>query len=99
MHTGPLAALPAWGATGVFVYFILMKDYLEYIVKSLVDAPDEVQITEVQGEFGPVLEVKVAREDLGKVIGKQGRTVKAIRSILGAASIRANRRVMLEILE
>lgn len=80
-------------------YFILMKDYLEYIVKSLVDAPDEVRITEVQGEYGPVLEVRVARDDLGKVIGKQGRTAKAIRSILGAASIRANHRVMLEIVE
>lgn len=80
-------------------FLLLMKEYLEYIVKSLVDAPEEVRITEVQGDSGSVLEVRVARDDLGKVIGKQGKTAKAIRSILGAASIRANKRVMLEIVE
>lgn len=76
-----------------------MKDFLEYIIKSLVDKPDEVQITEVPGENATVLEVKVAREDLGKIIGRQGKTARSIRSIVGAASIRNNKRILLEIQE
>lgn len=76
-----------------------MKALVEYIAKSLVDQPDEVQVNEVEGEQVSVLELKVAKEDLGKVIGKQGRTARAIRTILGAASIRANKRAVLEILE
>lgn len=76
-----------------------MKALVEYIAKSLVDRPDEVQVNEIEGEQTSVLELKVAREDLGKVIGRQGRTARAIRTILGAASIRANKRAVLEILE
>ncbi len=76
-----------------------MKSLVEYIVRSLVDRPDEVQVNEVEGEQVAVLELKVAKEDLGKVIGRQGRTARAIRTILGAASIRANKRTVLEILE
>ncbi len=76
-----------------------MKALVEYIAKSLVDRPEEVQVNEIEGEQTSVLELKVAREDLGKVIGRQGRTARAIRTILGAASIRANKRAVLEILE
>lgn len=63
------------------------------------DAPDQVQVTEVEGEQTTVLELKVAKEDLGKVIGKQGRTARAMRTLLSAASTKAKKRVVLEILE
>lgn len=75
-----------------------MKALVEYIAKSLVDKPEEVQINEVEGEQTSVLELRVAKGDLGKVIGRQGRTARAMRIILGAASIRANKRTVLEIL-
>lgn len=77
----------------------LMKTLIEYIAKSLVDKPEEVEVKEVEGEQTSVLELKVAKEDLGKVIGRQGRTARAMRTILGAASIRAKKRTVLEILE
>jgi len=77
----------------------VLKDLVEYIAKSLVDNPDEVVVTEVEGEQTSVLELKVAKEDLGKVIGKQGRTARAMRTILGAASTKAKKRSVLEILE
>lgn len=76
-----------------------MKILVEYIAKSLVDKPDEVQVNEVEGEQVTVLELKVASDDLGKVIGRQGRTARALRTIIGAASLRANKRTVLEILE
>lgn len=76
-----------------------MKALVEYIARSLVDHPDEVQVNEIEGEQTSVLELKVAKDDLGKVIGRQGRTARAIRTILAAASIRANKRAVLEILE
>lgn len=76
-----------------------MKILVEYIAKSLVDKPDEVQVNEVEGEQITVLELKVARDDLGKVIGRQGRTARALRAIISAASLRANKRAVLEILE
>lgn len=76
-----------------------MKALVEYIVKSLVDKPEEVEVNEVEGSQVSVLELKVAKDDLGKVIGKQGRTARAIRTIINAASIRANKRIVLEILE
>lgn len=76
-----------------------MKDLVEYIAKSLVDKPEEVKVNEVEGEQVAVLELKVAQDDMGKIIGRQGRTARAIRTILGAASIRANKRTVLEILE
>ena len=76
-----------------------MKALIEFIARSLVDAPDQVQVTEVEGEQTTVLELKVAKEDLGKVIGKQGRTARALRTLIGAASSKAHRRVMLEIVE
>lgn len=76
-----------------------MKALVEYIAKSLVDSPDEVQVNEIEGEQTTVLELRVSKEDIGKVIGRQGRTARAMRTILGAASIRANKRVVLEIIE
>lgn len=76
-----------------------MKALIEFIARSLVDVPDQVQVTEVEGEQTTVLELKVAKEDLGKVIGKQGRTARAMRTLLSAASTKAKKRVVLEILE
>jgi predicted RNA-binding protein YlqC (UPF0109 family) len=76
-----------------------MKDLITYIAKSLVDAPDEVIVTEIMGVQTSVIELKVAKEDLGKVIGKQGRTARAMRTILSAASTKINKRSVLEIIE
>ena len=76
-----------------------MKQLIEDIAKSLVDIPEEVVVTTVDGEQVTVIELKVAAGDLGKVIGKQGRTARSIRTILGAAGMKANRRYTLEILE
>ena len=72
---------------------------IEFIAKALVDHPEEVQVSEVEGEQTTVLELKVAQDDLGKVIGKQGRTARALRTILSAASTKAKKRTVLEILE
>jgi len=77
----------------------MLRDMIEYIAKSLVDNPDEVKVTEIEGEQTAVLELKVAKEDLGKVIGKQGRTARAMRTLLGAASAKVRRRAVLEIIE
>ena len=77
----------------------MLRDMIEYIAKSLVDNPDDVKVTEIEGEQTAVLELKVAKEDLGKVIGKQGRTARAMRTLLGAASAKAKRRAVLEIIE
>ena len=76
-----------------------MKQLVEDIAKALVDLPDEVSVRLVEGEQVTVLELKVAQTDLGKVIGKQGRTARSIRTILGAAGMKLNRRFTLEILE
>jgi predicted RNA-binding protein YlqC (UPF0109 family) len=76
-----------------------MKDLIEYIAKSLVDSPDEVVVSEVCGERTSVIELRVAKEDLGKVIGKQGRTARAMRTILSAASTKIRKRSVLEIIE
>lgn len=76
-----------------------MKELIETIAKALVDHPDEVEVSEVEGEKTSVLELKVAKEDLGKVIGKQGRTARAIRTILSAASTKIKKRSVLEIIE
>ena len=76
-----------------------MKNLIEYIAKALVDHPDDVQVNEVEGEQTTGLELKVAQDDLGKVIGKQGRTARALRTILSAASTKAKKRTVLEILE
>lgn len=76
-----------------------MKELVEYIAKALVDRPEQVQVTEIEGEQTSVIELKVAKEDLGKVIGKQGRTARAIRTLLSAASTKIGKRAVLEIIE
>lgn len=76
-----------------------MKDLIAYIAKALVDYPEQVSVEEVEGNQTSVLELKVAKEDLGKVIGKQGRTARAMRTILSAASAKIKKRTVLEILE
>jgi predicted RNA-binding protein YlqC (UPF0109 family) len=76
-----------------------MKELIKYISQSLVDNPDKVEVTEIIGEQTSVIELRVAKEDLGKVIGKQGRTAKAIRTILSATSAKAHKRAVLEIIE
>ena len=77
----------------------MLKELITYIAGALVDNPDQVQVTEVEGEQTTVLELRVAKEDLGKVIGRQGRTARAMRTILGAASSKLKKRCVLEILE
>jgi predicted RNA-binding protein YlqC (UPF0109 family) len=76
-----------------------MKDLVEAIAKALVDHPEQVQVRSVDGEQFTVLELRVHPEDLGKVIGRQGRTAKSIRTILGAAGMKIRKRLTLEILE
>ncbi len=76
-----------------------MKELVEFIVKSLVDKPDAVSITEVEGEKASILELRVDQADLGKVIGKQGRTAKAIRTILNASGVKSGKKTVLEILD
>ncbi len=76
-----------------------MKDLIEYIAKALVDNPEAVHVNELEGEQTSVMELKVAKEDLGKVIGRQGRTARAMRTILNAASTKLRKRAVLEILE
>jgi uncharacterized protein len=76
-----------------------VKDLVEYIVKALVDEPDKVTVNEILGEQAVVLELRVSQPDIGKVIGKQGRIVKAIRLLLGAAGSKAKKRIVLEIIE
>lgn len=76
-----------------------MKELIDYIARALVDNPDDVLVSEVEGNQTSVLELQVAKEDLGKVIGKQGRTARAMRTILSAASAKVNKRTVLEIIE
>lgn len=75
-----------------------MKELVETIAKSLVDNPDKVQVNEVHGEQSIVVELRVAPEDMGKVIGKQGRIAKAIRTVVKAAAVKENKRVVVEII-
>ncbi len=76
-----------------------LKELVEFIARKLVDKPDEVKVNEVNAERTTVIELRVAKEDLGKIIGKEGKTAKAIRTILSAASAKLNKRVFLEIVE
>jgi hypothetical protein len=76
-----------------------MRELVEQIAKALVDQPDKVSVREVQGEQTTVLELRVASEDLGKVIGKQGKTARAVRTLLAAAGMKVRKRFVLEILE
>ena len=76
-----------------------MKELMLFIAKALVDNPDNVEVSEVLGEQTTVIELKVSKEDIGKVIGKQGKTARALRTILSAASAKVNKRGVLEIIE
>ena len=76
-----------------------MKELIEYIAKALVDNPDQVKVSEIEGEKTSVIELSVSKDDLGKVIGKQGRTARAMRTILSAASTKVKKRAVLEIIE
>jgi predicted RNA-binding protein YlqC (UPF0109 family) len=75
------------------------KELVEYIVRSLVDYPNEVEINEVEGEQSTILELRVKKEDIGKVIGKHGRIARAIRTVINASATKSGKRVMLEILD
>ncbi len=76
-----------------------LKELVEFLAKTLVDKPNEVEVREIEGEQTTVLELKVAKDDIGKIIGKQGRTARAVRTILSAASTKLRKRSVLEILE
>lgn len=74
-----------------------LKDLVEFMAKALVDSPEQVEVREIVGEQTTVVELKVSKDDLGKVIGKQGRTARSMRTILNAASTKLNRRSVLQI--
>ncbi|UCD84921.1 MAG: KH domain-containing protein [Deltaproteobacteria bacterium] len=76
-----------------------IKDLVEFIAKSLVDSPDQVRVSETEGEHTMVIELEVAKEDIGKVIGRRGRTAQAVRTILGAASAKLGKKAVLEIVD
>ena len=99
-HAGNLARarhiLFLW-PSGVEV--VMLKELIEMIAKALVDYPEQVDVSELEGEQTSVIELRVAKEDLGKVIGKQGRTARAMRTILSAASTKIRKRAVLEIIE
>ncbi len=82
-----------------FLEVVTMKELIKFMAQALVDFPDQVEVSEVTGEQTSVIELRVAKEDLGKVIGKQGRTAKAMRTILSAASTKIRKRTVLEIIE
>ena len=77
----------------------MLKELVECMAKALVDSPDQVRVSEIEGENTSVIELSVAKDDLGKVIGKQGRTAQAMRTILSASSMKVKKRAMLEIIE
>ncbi len=76
-----------------------MKELVEYIAKALVDNPEQVDVREVEGERSIIVELRVANDDMGKVIGKQGRIAKAIRTVVSAAAVKDSKRVMVEIID
>jgi hypothetical protein len=77
----------------------MLKELIEFMARALVDNPDKVRVSEIEGEQTSVIELRVAKDDLGKVIGKQGRTARAMRTILSAASTKIRKRAVLEIIE
>ncbi len=77
----------------------MLKELVDFMARALVDNPDKVKVSEIEGEQTSVIELRVAKEDLGKVIGKQGRTARAMRTILSAASTKIRKRAVLEIIE
>lgn len=76
-----------------------MKELVELMAKALVDKPEQVEVTEVEGEQTTVIELKVAKEDLGKIIGKEGRMARSLRTVIGAASAKIRKKCVLEIIE
>jgi len=76
-----------------------IRELIEFMAKALVDLPDSVEVREIEGEQSSVIELRVAREDLGRIIGKQGRNARAMRMILSAASAKLNKRAVLDIIE
>lgn len=76
-----------------------MGELVEFIAKALVDYPDQVSVNEVEGSQSVIIELRVAQEDMGKIIGKQGRIAKAIRTVVKAAAIKDNKRVVVEIIQ
>jgi predicted RNA-binding protein YlqC (UPF0109 family) len=76
-----------------------MKELVEFIAKSLVENPEQVEVIEVQGEITTIIELKVAQEDMGKIIGKQGKTARSIRTLLNATAAKVKKKTVLEILE
>ncbi|MCF8054803.1 MAG: KH domain-containing protein [Deltaproteobacteria bacterium] len=76
-----------------------MKELVRYMAQALVDSPDKVEVTEITGEQSAVIELRVDKADIGKVIGKQGKTAKAMRSIISSAAAKSKKRVVLEIVE
>jgi predicted RNA-binding protein YlqC (UPF0109 family) len=76
----------------------MMKELLEYLAKALVDKPEDVEVSQVEGERSVILELRVSPEDMGKVIGKQGRIAQALRTIVKAAAVKDGKRVMIEII-
>jgi predicted RNA-binding protein YlqC (UPF0109 family) len=78
---------------------VVVRELVEYLAKALVDEPEQVKVTEVEGERVTVIELRVAQSDLGKVIGKQGRTARALRTILNANATKLRKRAVLEIVE
>tara|TARA_Y100000031_G_C7903116_1_gene240454 strand:+ start:34 stop:264 length:231 start_codon:yes stop_codon:yes gene_type:complete len=76
-----------------------MKELIEFIAKSLVENPDQVDVREVQGDRTTIIELKVAQEDMGKIIGKQGKTARSIRTLLNATAAKTKKKAVLEILE
>lgn len=77
----------------------MLKELIEFMARALVDNPEKVKVSEIEGEQTSVIELRVAKEDLGKVIGKQGRTARAMRTLLSAASTKIRKRAVLEIIE
>jgi len=77
----------------------MLKELVEFMARALVDNPEKVRVSEIEGEQTSVIELRVAKEDLGKVIGKQGRTARAMRTLLSAASTKIRKRTVLEIIE
>jgi hypothetical protein len=77
----------------------VLKELVEFMARALVDSPEQVRVAEIEGEKTSVIELSVAKDDLGKVIGKQGRTARAMRTILSAASTKVKKRAVLEIIE
>ncbi|AHC15120.1 KH domain RNA binding protein YlqC [Salinispira pacifica] len=78
---------------------LMERDFVEYVAKSLVDEPDNVEVNVIEGEKSTILELRVAADDIGKVIGKNGRIAKAVRTLLNATASKTGKRVVLEILD